>query len=221
MRLFWPDYLTRTAHLTSEELGALTRLLGFMWLSENASLRHDDKQLRLMAGVHPPNWKRVKAAILPFFVVEGDQLTQEHIAAEWRRAVMKVETNRAAGSMGGQMRALRYSRPRPQPHTLTIPKPLMKKEAPHSERSTDIRTRCKKEEKKGEASPSPLDSGAAASLNAQSVSPQVEAPKGLQGGAGIESRGPEGLPSKVKLGGEKHIRLPQTLGETNLPRTFI
>ena len=105
MKLYWLDHLAATSHLTSEQYAAYDRLLGHMWLSGEASLPNDYALLVRLSGVHPPRWKRVRAAIAPMFTVDGDRITQKRLAAEWQAGVIQNERRKAAGRLGGQTTA--------------------------------------------------------------------------------------------------------------------
>ena len=87
MKLYCEEWLADTSGLTSEETGALSKLLAHMWLSTTCSLENADRRLPRMAGVHPPNWKRIKAALIPFFQIEGDHSTNQRLRDQWRVAI--------------------------------------------------------------------------------------------------------------------------------------
>lgn len=65
MPLYVADYLADTAPLMATESGAYLHLLMHYWF--NGPLPDNDTRLCRIAKVHPPHWKRVRAALEPFF----------------------------------------------------------------------------------------------------------------------------------------------------------
>lgn len=81
MKLWISDYLGDTKHLSTEEHGAYLLLLFAMW---NASgyLPNDPKVLARIAGLTPFKWAKVSPTLDPFFLSDGERITQKRLLSE-------------------------------------------------------------------------------------------------------------------------------------------
>ena len=159
MPIYWTDHLVATSHLTAEQFGAYTRILGHMWIAGDGTLPNNQSMLARISGVHPPHWKRTWSAIAPLFTEEGDRITQKRLLAEWRNAVTKQARRRAAGSLGGQTTALSRLKTRPLDHSKSAPKALKNNKPPPSDAAHNYNYK----EKKQQSAASPLPCGGKAS----------------------------------------------------------
>jgi len=104
MQLYVADYLGDTRHLTTEQHGAYLLLLMSMWRADGR-LPNDDKKLARITGCTPSRWGRIKADVLAFFDVEGDDLTHGRVMLELEKANEKAIQRAEAGRRGGRAKA--------------------------------------------------------------------------------------------------------------------
>lgn len=87
----WTDaYLADAGHLTTLEHGAYLLLLMTMWRNGGV-LPNDDKRLARFARLSGQQWQRIKPTIMEFFDVEGDEITQGRLTAEYAFVKQKRE----------------------------------------------------------------------------------------------------------------------------------
>ena len=69
MPMFWGDFFANTLHLTAQELGAYTALIGHVW-------EHDGKiavtDVQRVARISNRNWHKVRPRVAPFFDTLSD-----------------------------------------------------------------------------------------------------------------------------------------------------
>lgn len=106
MQLYVADYLGDTQHLSAEEHGVYLLLLMTMW-RQDGRLPNDPKILARIARVSPRRWRLVSANVMPFFTVEGDQITQKRLQREHQKATSKSEKRSACGKLGGRPKSLK------------------------------------------------------------------------------------------------------------------
>lgn len=86
MPMFWGDFFANTLHLTAQELGAYTALIGHAW-------EHDGKiaveDLQRVARVSNRSWPKVRPRVAAFF----DTLSDAHL---WTSQRVLTELTRAA-----------------------------------------------------------------------------------------------------------------------------
>ncbi len=108
MQFFPADLLSGTLHLTTEQIGAYLMLLFAMWTA-GGSLINEPAKLARIARVSRQRWERISPDILPFFEVEGDQLTQERLKRDLEKVVSIVEKRSAAGKLGNAAKSLKQT----------------------------------------------------------------------------------------------------------------
>lgn len=97
MPMFWGDFFANTLHLTAQELGAYTALIGHVW-------EHDGKiaaaDVQRVARVPNYSWHKVRPRIEPFFDVLSTPNTwcHERVATELRLAA-EISNKRKAAAM--------------------------------------------------------------------------------------------------------------------------
>lgn len=117
MTLWTDSYLGDTRHLSTIEHGAYLLLLITAWRTNDCALPNDDRQLARYAGLNLQQWNRMKATILPFFTVDGDQIYQKRQRGE-REAVKQLRQSRSqAGQRGGIAKSLNKKEAPPSPAT--------------------------------------------------------------------------------------------------------
>lgn len=158
--LYFGDYLSDTMHLTTEQHGAYLLLLMSAW-SRGGSLPNDEGQLAAICRADKSIWKRIRAAVLAFFTVEGDCLVQKRLTLEYQRALKMAEKQKANGAKGGrpkltQTKPMGYfwdnpnespTQPQPQEpqpkNTTSTTEPLQPSESPPSSSSDFSEQRAK------------------------------------------------------------------------------
>lgn len=100
MQLYVGDYFRDTRRLTCEEHGAYLLLLLTMW-AEDGRLPLDDKELSKLTLLPLKRWRSIKAKILPFFDVDGEEITHGRVLAELEKSKKKSAVRAAAGAAGG------------------------------------------------------------------------------------------------------------------------
>jgi uncharacterized protein YdaU (DUF1376 family) len=106
MQLYVGDYLTDTRHLTTEQHGAYLLILMTMW-SKGGSLPNDPKKLARIAGLTGRKWASVWEEISEFFTEDGEQIVNQRLQKEYKKARDKSELRSQAGSKGGRAKALK------------------------------------------------------------------------------------------------------------------
>lgn len=127
MQLYVGDYLADTLHLTTEQHGAYLLLLMTMWRAD-ASLPNDPAKLARIARVSAKRWPSVWSEIAPFFVVDGDTITNPRLTKEHQKAVSISQERRNAGKKGGNANALK-SKAAVEANASVLPKHSQKSES--------------------------------------------------------------------------------------------
>jgi len=108
MPLYIGDFLTDTTHLMATETGAYLLLLMHYWT--NGPIPDDNARLCRIAKIHPPHWKRIRAALEPFFDLtkrpglwshhRADQeLTKaDEISSKRKKAAMQMHSKSSANA---------------------------------------------------------------------------------------------------------------------------
>jgi len=95
------DYEHDTKHLTDIEDLAYRRLIDAMW-TYRGRLPNDPAQLARFIRFDIRKWRSVSTAVLPFFVVDGAELTHKRVTAELQKAQDLADKRAAAGRKGGR-----------------------------------------------------------------------------------------------------------------------
>lgn len=106
MQLYVADYLGDTRHLTTEQHGAYLLLLMTMWRADGR-LPNDDKKLARIASCTPSRWAKIRDEVMEFFVVEGDEITNQRLTFELKKASEKSIKRAEAGTKGGRTKSLK------------------------------------------------------------------------------------------------------------------
>lgn len=81
---FFPDaHLAKTGHLTLAEHGALLRLYMHAWMTLKCSLPNDDRRIARILGVTLAEWKKLKEAVMAFWMLVDDVWIQPRLLQEW------------------------------------------------------------------------------------------------------------------------------------------
>jgi uncharacterized protein YdaU (DUF1376 family) len=102
MKLWVGDFTSDTLHLSSAEIGQYMMLLMAMWRG-GGSLPNDPKFLRRITR------GPVRPAVMAYFVVDGERITQKRLAVELKKAKEKSES--AAESARAKYRKDKESAP--------------------------------------------------------------------------------------------------------------
>lgn len=109
MKLYINDYLGDTQHLTAEQHGAYLLLLMAMWRA-GGCLPNNPSKLCRIARISPKRWKSVSGDVMEFFVVHGDEITQERLYQEYQNATSISEKRRSSGREGGISKSLKNNK---------------------------------------------------------------------------------------------------------------
>lgn len=109
MQLYVADYLGDTRHLTTEQHGAYLLLLMTMWRADGR-LPNDDKKLARIASCPPSRWAKIKDEVMEFFVIEGDEITNQRLMFELKKASEKSIKRAEAGTKGGRAKSLKSNK---------------------------------------------------------------------------------------------------------------
>ena len=101
MPMYWDAYLADTTHLSTEEHGAYLLLLAAMW-RRNGWVPDDDRDNARILGLTVAKWRRIKARLAGFLIIEGGQISQKKLLETWENTQEKIAKNRANGSKGGR-----------------------------------------------------------------------------------------------------------------------
>jgi uncharacterized protein YdaU (DUF1376 family) len=94
--LFPDAHLAKTLHLSLAEQGALLRLFMHAWMSGTCSLPNDEQRLAQILGITPGRWKKLRAAVMAFWVLEDNAWIQPRLVQEWNFVREKSNKARAA-----------------------------------------------------------------------------------------------------------------------------
>jgi uncharacterized protein YdaU (DUF1376 family) len=124
---FYPRaYLGDTMHLTPEQDGCYMRLLMHQWLS--GPLKNDDVFLSRLSRISLGKFRRnVKAAVLPYFDVTPEGLSQKRLAAE-RAKANDISTKRAAAGRARAANAGVLLEQNGQQNGTPVPVPVQREE---------------------------------------------------------------------------------------------
>lgn len=106
MQFFPGDYLRDTRHLTTEQHGAYLLLLMTMW-NHGAKLPNDPSKLARIAGVNLRRWHLIAPDIMPFFDIDGEDLSQKRLVQDYQKAVSLSQKRSVSGKAGGDAKALK------------------------------------------------------------------------------------------------------------------
>lgn len=106
MQLYIADYMGDTQHLTTEQHGAYLLLLMTMW-RHGGRLPNDASKLARIARVSPRRWHLVAPEVMPFFIVDGSDITQKRLGEEYQKATSISEKRSVNGKAGGDAKALK------------------------------------------------------------------------------------------------------------------
>lgn len=106
MQLYPSDYFAKTMTLTAEQHGAYLLILMTMW-QHNARLPNDPVKLARIARMTPAKFKAVWAEISRYFEIDGDEISNDRLAKERKKASEKSQKRAVAGSAGGKAKALK------------------------------------------------------------------------------------------------------------------
>ena len=106
MQLYVADYLGDTRHLTTEQHGAYLLLLMTMWRS-GGRLPNQDKKLARITGCTSSRWAKIKAEVVDFFSVDGEEITHKRLMFELEKAQEKSIKRSVSGTQGGIAKSLK------------------------------------------------------------------------------------------------------------------
>lgn len=107
MPLYIGDWDGDTGHLSCEEDGAYGRLIRHYW--RNGPLPDIDRILSSITRTDSRTWKRLRAALAPFFVVANGQWSHKRVDAELIRWAEKRRKAIERASAGGKAKAAKSS----------------------------------------------------------------------------------------------------------------
>lgn len=102
--LYVADYLSDTAHLTTEEHGAYMLLIMTYW-QRGRALPADSARLANIARMSNDRWTSVERTLSEYFTVVNGEWQHERIEVELQRARDKVEKAKNAGKRSGEARS--------------------------------------------------------------------------------------------------------------------
>lgn len=105
MPLATDAYIADTMHLSLEEHGAYLKLLMIMWRTPDGWLDDDDKRLAMMLGVTVARWRKLRATLGAFFIVDGGRLTQKKL----QKMRENVAEKSAQASRAAEVKWLKYN----------------------------------------------------------------------------------------------------------------
>jgi uncharacterized protein YdaU (DUF1376 family) len=106
MQLYVADYLGDTRHLTTEQHGAYLLLLMTMWRA-GGRLPNEDKKLARITGCTSSRWAKIKAEVVGFFSVDGEEITHKRLMFELEKAQEKSIKRSVSGTQGGIAKSLK------------------------------------------------------------------------------------------------------------------
>lgn len=107
MPLYIGDWDGDTGHLSCEEDGAYGRLIRHYW--RNGPLPDVDRILSSITRTDSRTWKRLRAALVPFFSVADGHWTHKRVDAELIRWAEKRRKATERASAGGKAKAAKSS----------------------------------------------------------------------------------------------------------------
>lgn len=106
MQLYPSDFIGDTMHLSTEQVGAYLLLLMAMW-NADGRLPDDEKMLARIARVSIKKWRGMSVELMPFFVTDGQWITNNRLTKELQKVTSQTQSRRAAGAKGGLHSALK------------------------------------------------------------------------------------------------------------------
>lgn len=110
MQLYVADYLGDTQHLTTEQHGAYLLILMAMWRA-GGRLPNDPGKLARIARVSARRWHLVASEVMPFFDLDGEEISQKRLEREHQKVLSIREKRSASGALGGAAKALKNNDP--------------------------------------------------------------------------------------------------------------
>lgn len=101
MPLYWGDYFKDTNHLSTAEHGAYLLLIGHYWSSGKA-LPDDDTKLAQITRQSMGEWRKMRATLEDFFIVERGKWNHPRVEEELTKAFDFLEKQRVNGLKGGR-----------------------------------------------------------------------------------------------------------------------
>lgn len=139
MPIYWGDYFKDTGHLSTLEHGGYLLLIGHYW-STGRALPDDDDRLAQISRQPVAQWRKMRATIAEFFIVQSGKWHHKRVEEELTNAFNFIEKQRENGAKGGRPRNPTETHPitqtepigfaRPNPKITTSPSPS------HSESSS-------------------------------------------------------------------------------------
>lgn len=78
MQLYVSDFIGDTLHLSTEQIGAYMLMLMAMW-NAGGKLPSDESKLARVARMSVKKWKTIADDLMPFFEIEGGELSHRKI----------------------------------------------------------------------------------------------------------------------------------------------
>lgn len=107
MPLYVGDWDSGTRHLDCEQDGAYGRLVRHYW--RNGPLPDDDAMLARIVGMELKRWRKVRAVLAAFFVIEGGLWRHHRVDAELERWTAKRARAIERARAGGRAKAAKSS----------------------------------------------------------------------------------------------------------------
>lgn len=105
-KLYFSDLAGDTLHLSDAEMGSYVLLLGAMW-NKGGALPLAPEKLARIARVSPAKWPVRWAALVDFFIVEGESVTHKRLTAERKKTSGISELRSEVGAAGAEAKRLK------------------------------------------------------------------------------------------------------------------
>jgi uncharacterized protein YdaU (DUF1376 family) len=103
IQLYIADYLSDTAHLSTEEHGAYLLLIFNYW-QRGMALDNTNNRLTYVTRLSEERWNEVQKTLSEFFIVEGSKWTHTRIESDMKRIDDVLDARSRAGIKSGQVR---------------------------------------------------------------------------------------------------------------------
>jgi uncharacterized protein YdaU (DUF1376 family) len=103
MPMYWGDYYKDTNHLSTLEHGTYLLLIGHYW-STGRALPDDDEKLAQISRQPIAQWRKMRATLAEFFVLQDGKWHQTRVEEELTRAFDFLEKQTENGAKGGRPR---------------------------------------------------------------------------------------------------------------------